>query len=227
MAGPLITREMELPAILGRYPSCRPIFDRYGLTGCGGDLGPQEPLWFFAWAHRVDEQSLIAELEEAARIVGSTFSGFRFASGPVDVIYRRFFKAAILTMFTFGCVMGGVNLAVMAIRHQLASLDLRAVTWAHAHAQIAGWVTFFVMGFAYQAIPRFKFVALWRPRLARATLWVFAPALAVRAIADLFLPNRAWLLAGTAAGCLEWAVAATFVLIIVQTIRHSKQAREP
>jgi hypothetical protein len=31
MAGPLITREM-LPAILGRYPSCRPIFDRYGLT---------------------------------------------------------------------------------------------------------------------------------------------------------------------------------------------------
>ena len=39
MATPLITREMELPAILTRYPSCRPIFDRYGLTGCGGELG--------------------------------------------------------------------------------------------------------------------------------------------------------------------------------------------
>jgi hypothetical protein len=227
MATPLISREMELPAILGQYPSCRPVFDRYGLTGCGGDLGPQEPLWFFARAHRVDEAQLIAELEDAARTEALNPTGPRFAPGPADTIYRRFFKAAILTMFTFGCVMGGVNLAVMAARHQLASLDLRAVTWAHAHAQIAGWVTFFVMGFAYQAVPRFKFVALWRPRLACATLWVFAPALAVRAIADLFLPNRAWLLAGTAAGCLEWAVAATFVLIIVQTIRHSKQPSEP
>src|SRR5262249_53449623 len=127
MAGPLITREMELPAILGRYPSCRPIFDRYGLTGCGGDLGPQEPLWFFARALRLNKQTLIADLEEAARTAGPPPSGPRFAPAPADVISRRFFKAAILTMFTFGCVMGGVNLAVMAVRHQLASLDLRAV----------------------------------------------------------------------------------------------------
>jgi hypothetical protein len=227
MDTPLISREMELPAILSRYPSCRAVFDRYGLTGCGGDLGPQEPLWFFARAHRVEEAQLIAELENVARAEGAGSGGLRFAPGPADTIYRRFFKAAILTMFTFGCVMGGVNLAVMAVRHQLASLDLRAVTWAHAHAQIAGWVTFFVMGFAYQAVPRFKFVTLWRPRLACATLWLFAPALAVRATADLFLPNRAWLLAGTVAGCLEWVVAAVFVLIIVQTIRRSSQPSEP
>jgi hypothetical protein len=227
MASLLISREMELPAIVSRYPSCRAVFDRYGLTGCGGELGPQEPLWFFARAHRVDEARLIAELEEAARAGELNGNRPRFAPGPADIIYRRFFKAAILTMFTFGCVMGGINLAVMAARHQLASLDLRAVTWAHAHAQIAGWVTFFVMGFAYQAVPRFKFVTLWRPRLACATLWVFAPALAVRATADLFLPNPVWLLAGTIAGCLEWAVAAIFVLIIVQTIRQSNQAREP
>jgi NnrS protein/Domain of unknown function (DUF1858) len=226
-ATPLISREMELPAILGRYPACRPVFDRYGLTGCGGELGPQEPLWFFARAHRVDEGRLIGELEEAARAGGATPDRPRFAPGPADTIYRRFFKAAILTMFTFGCVMGGVNLALMAARHQLASLDLRAVTWAHAHAQIAGWVTFFVMGFAYQAVPRFKFVSLWRPKLACATMWVLAPALAIRAIADLFLPHRGWLLAGTMAGFVEWAVAATFVLIIVQTIRQSKQPAEP
>jgi hypothetical protein len=227
MARSLITREMELPVILSQYPSCRPVFDRYGLTGCGGELGPQEPLWFFARAHRVDEARLIAELEEAARTSALKRDRPQFAPGPADTIYRSFFKAAILTMFTFGCVMGAVNLAVMAARRQLASLDLRAITWAHAHAQIAGWVTFFVMGFAYQAVPRFKFVTLWRPRLACATMWFFAPALAVRATADLFLPARAWLIAGTIAGCLEWAVAAVFVLIIVQTIRQSKRPAEP
>src|SRR5215471_6348397 len=168
MATVSISRNMELPTILSRYPACRTVFDRYGLTGCGGELGPQEPLWFFARAHRVDENQLVAELQAAAG--GEDPAGHaQFNPGGADAIYRRFFKAAILTMFTFGCVMGGVNLAVMAIRHQLASLDLRAVTWAHAHAQIAGWVTSFVMGFAYQAVPRFKFVTLWRPRLACAT----------------------------------------------------------
>jgi hypothetical protein len=227
MATPLISRDMELPQILSRYPRCRIIFDRYGLTGCGGALGPQEPLWFFARAHRVDEVQLIAELEEVASADEPHPGRPMFNPGPADTIYQRFFKAAILTMFTFGCVMGGVNLAVMAMRHQLASLDLRAVTWAHAHAQVAGWVTFFVMGFAYQAIPRFKFVPLWRPRLACATLWALAPALAIRATADLFLPNRTWLVAGVLAGAVEWAMAALFVLIIVQTIRQSKQPAEP
>jgi len=210
MATSLITREMELPVILSQYPSCRPAFDRYGLTGCGGELGPQEPLWFFARAHRVDEARLIAELEEAARTSALKPDRPQFAPGAADTIYRRFFKAGILTMFTFGCVMGGVNLAVMAVRHQLASLDLRSINWSH-----------------YQAVPRFKFVTLWRPRLACATLWLFAPALAVRATADLFLPARTWLIAGTIAGCLQWAVAAVFVLIIVQTIRQSKQPAEP
>jgi len=227
MAAPLISRDMELPEILSRYPACRIVFDRYGLTGCGGALGPREPLWFFARAHRVDEARLMAELEEATTAEGPKTGRSQFKPGPADTIYQRFFKAAILTMFTFGCVMGGVTLAIMAARHQLASLDLRAVTWAHAHAQVAGWVTFFIMGFAYQAIPRFKFVSLWRPRLACATLWVMAPVLAVRATADLFLPNRAWLTAGTMAGAVEWVVAATFVLIIVQTIRQSKQPTKP
>ena len=224
MATPLISRDTELPQILSRYPACRKVFDRYGLTGCGGELGPQEPLWFFARAHRVDEAQLMAELEEAA---GPDPGRPQFIPGPADTIYQRFFKAAILTMFTFGCVMGGVTLGIMAARHEIASLDLRAVTWAHAHAQVAGWVTFFIMGFAYQAIPRFKFFPLWRPRLACATLWAMAPALAVRATADLFLPNRYWLAAGTVAGVIEWTVAAAFVLIIVQTIRQSKQPPEP
>ena len=157
----MIDLQMTLPAILSRYPSFRKVFDRYGLLGCGGPLGPEETLEFFARAHRVDEARLIAELEKAARETQPPATAYN--PGPADTIYRRFFKAGIATMFTFGCVLGGINLAIMAARHELASLDMRAITWAHAHAQVAGWVTFFVMGFAYQAVPRFKFTALWRP----------------------------------------------------------------
>src|SRR5690349_18706771 len=108
-----ITREMALPEILSRYPGCRQVFDRYGLVGCGGPLGPQESLAFFARAHRVDETRLIRELEETARVsaLGASFPEYK--PGPADVIYRRFFRAGILTMFTFGCVLGAMNLAIM------------------------------------------------------------------------------------------------------------------
>ena len=218
---------MELPGILSRYPGCRKVFDRYGLVGCGGPLGPQESLAFFARAHRVDEGRLLAELQGAAQnsILEAETPGY--TPGPGDLIYRRFFRAGILTMFTFGCVLGAINLAIMAASHRLASLDMRAVTWAHAHAQVAGWVTFFVMGFAYQAIPRFKFTTLWRPLLASRSLFVMAAALTVRTLADLWAANPAWALAGKIAGIGELAVVLTFALVITKTIRKSQNPIEP
>lgn len=41
---------------------------------------------------------------------------------------------------------------------------------AHGHAQILGWVGLFVMGFAYQAFPRFKHTSLAYPGLVFLTL---------------------------------------------------------
>lgn len=216
---------MMVPTILSRYPACRRVFDRYGLQGCGGPLGPSETLEFFARAHHVDEACLIRELEEAAH--EGPAGSLAYNPGPADTIYRRFFKAGIATMFTFGCVLGGINLAIMAARHQLASLDLRAITWAHAHAQVAGWVTFFVMGFAYQAIPRFKFTPLWRPRLAVWSLPVMAVSLTLRTLADIWITHAAWSVTGGLAGATETIVVALFAWIITQTIRKSKQPAEP
>lgn len=217
---------MELPEIISRYPACRKIFDRYGLVGCGGPLGPQESLAFFARAHRVDEGCLLAELNEAARNSVLEAGSPDYTPGPGDVIYRRFFRAGILTMFTFGCVLGGINLAIMAVHRQLASLDMRAITWAHAHAQVAGWVTFFVMGFAYQAVPRFKFTSLWRPLVASRSLFVMAVALTMRTLADVWISNPAWVLAGKIGGAAELAVVLTFALIVVQTVRQSRKPVE-
>jgi hypothetical protein len=190
-----------------------------------GPLGPAETLEFFGRAHRVDVERLIGELEEAA--LEGAAAPLAYSPGPADTIYRRFFKAGIATMFTFGCVLGGISLAIMAARHELASLDLRAITWAHAHAQVAGWVTFFVMGFAYQAIPRFKFTSLWRPRLAVWSLPVMALALTLRRLADIWITNAAWSVTGRIGGAVETAVVALFAWIITQTIRKSKQPAEP
>lgn len=222
-----ITPEMTLPEILSRYPACRKVFDRYGLVGCGGPLGPRESLAFFARAHRVEEYRLLSELEQAARVGVLETGSPAYTPGPGDVIYRRFFRAGILVMFSFGCVLGAINLAIMAARGQLASLDTRAVTWAHAHAQVAGWVTFFVMGFAYQAIPRFKFTTLWQPLLASRSLFIMAVALTLRTLADLWIGNPVWAFVGKIGGTGELAVVVLFAVILTQTIRQSSKSIEP
>jgi len=227
MTPELINRDMALPEIITRYPGCRQVFDRYGLLGCGGPEGPHEQLWFFARAHRIPEAQLLSELEQAARADLLSPSTLVYEPGPGDVIYRRFFQAAIIVMFTFGCVFGGVNLAVLAARRQLASLDMRALIWSHAHAQVAGWVTFFVMGFAYQAFPRFKLTTLWKPGWAVSTLYWMAGALTVRCFADLWQSSPFWRISGTVAGAVELAVVITFAVIIAQSLRSSQQPTEP
>jgi hypothetical protein len=214
-----IDREMMLPDVLNRYPSCRKVFDRYGLSGCGGPRGPRESVAFFARAHQVEEDRLLGELEAAAQRDEISPAQLEYEPSLADVIYRGFFKAAIVVMFTAGCVLGGINLAILAGRGELAALDLRATIWAHAHAQIAGWVTLFVMGFAYQAFPRFKLTKLWAPRWASSTLYAMAAALAVRTIAGVFDQDPLWRIAGVTAGIVEIAVVAVFIVIVARTLR--------
>ena len=55
---------------------------------------------FFARAQRVEEARLLAELNETARTSVLQPGCPDYTPGPGDVIYRRFFRAAILTMFT-------------------------------------------------------------------------------------------------------------------------------
>lgn len=222
-----IDPEMMLPDLLRRYPSCRTIFDRYGLSGCGGPQGPEESVAFFARAHQVPKERLLAELEVAARCDEASPGLIEYEASVADVIYRGFFKGAIVVMFTAGCVLGGINLAILAGRGEFASLDLRSTIWAHAHAQIAGWVTLFVMGFAYQAFPRFKLTKLWAPRWASITLYVMATALAVRTIAGVFDQDPLWRIAGVTAGILEIAVVVAFIVIVARSVAQSEQPRQP
>ena len=222
-----IHRDTRLPEILVKYPSCRKVLDLYGLAGCGGPHGPNESLSFFARAHQVDEETLLRQLQTAVNEDHSDPSELEYRPGLADAIYRPFFKAGIVVMFTAGCVLGGVNLGILASRGELAALDLRATIWAHAHAQIAGWVTLFVMGFAYQAFPRFKSTRLWEPRLAWMTFYTMAASLTVRTIAGLFDQDPVWQVVGTAAGLLELLAVIGFVVVLAKTFQRSIQPTQP
>ncbi|MCB9383520.1 MAG: NnrS family protein [Bryobacterales bacterium] len=144
-----------------------------------------------------------------------------------DTICRGFFRAGILAMFTAGGVFGAVLLGILAWQGDLTSLDLRAAIWAHAHAQIAGWVTFFVMGFGYQAFPRFKRVELAWPGLAAATLPVMAAGLALRVGAGFIDQTTVGQALGAAGGAAELFAVAGFIAVLAKTWSRATPPRQP
>ena len=193
------------------------MLDRYGLKGCGGPDGPAESLDFFA--RRMTCRPSCC-WPSCGRRCGTTRRPSRpppTADVAADAIYRPFFKAGIAVVLTLGAVWGAYLLLRIGLTGTFAAAGLHEVN-AHGHAQIFGWVGLFVMGFAYQAFPRFKHTALAHPRLAYATLGLMLAGIVGRSVAEPLaaaLPG-CWSVAVAAA----WLEVAAVVAVRVRRRRH-------
>jgi hypothetical protein len=209
-----------IPDVLRSLPQARTVLDRYGLRGCGGPEGPVETLGFFARAHEVSLPRLLDEIRREPPPQPHPLPVVDEPQ-PGDNIYRPFFRSGIAVALSLGAAWGAYLLIRIAQGGSFAAAGLQEIN-AHGHAQIFGWVGLFVMGFAYQAFPRFKHTSLACPRLALATLWMMLVGLVGRSIGKVFAADYAiawW--SALAASCLEVAAAATFVVLILSTWRRS------
>lgn len=181
--------------VLTRYPGAEPIFNRHGLTGCGGPQGPIEPIGWFATVHNVDVARLLEELNDfVAR--GTTEPVPSSPAGEEQPeVYRYFLFAALGVAFTVGCTLGATNLTTISLRR---SFDLSHLWWwtahvqAHGHAQIMGWVGLFIMGVAYQVLPRLKGAALPGRRLTMASFWLVLIGLISRVFSQPLIGRAFW-----------------------------------
>lgn len=217
-----IDGRLQIPELLRTVPQVRPVLDRYGLKGCGGAMGPAESLSFFAQAHEIDLPRLLEELRQASRSTSQPVPlPLDDTPSPADSIYRPFFKAGIAVTLSLGAVWGAYLLVRIALSGAFTAAGLHEVN-AHGHAQIFGWVGLFVMGFAYQAFPRFKHTSLAHPGLAFATLWLMLAGILGRSLLEPLAATIAW--AGPvaiAASTLEIAAIGLFVWVIASTWRAS------
>lgn len=217
-----------LPELIREHPETRAVFDRHGLRGCGGRLGPHESVRFFAQVHGVDEASLLAEL---GRAIVASGSGGRpdamAAHGVADTIYRRYFLGAIILALTAGASWGAWLLWTIGLDGSFRGVSLHQVN-AHGEAQVFGWMGLFIMGFAYQAFPRFWQAELAAPRLAA---WVFAAMVTGLVLRTAgMVAAGAWSLAlplALAGGTLQVAAIAAFAGQIVITFERSGARAEP
>jgi MFS family permease len=84
---------------------------------------------------------------------------------------------------------------------------------------VFGFVGFFIMGFAYQAVPRFKHTALWRPRLAFSTLPLMVTGIILQTVAHLLSPPSLSL--EVFASVIQTVAVVIFALVMAQTMRQS------
>jgi hypothetical protein len=217
--GELIQETAAIPDLLRAAPQLRPVFDRYGLRGCGGPLGPAESVGFFARAHDVPLDRLTAELQAA--LDKPSAPPLPQARANADTIYRPFFRAGIALVLTLGAAWGAYLLLRIGLSGTFATAGLHEVN-AHGHAQIFGWVGLFVMGFAYQAFPRFKHTTLSHPRLALLTWWLMVAGVVVRAIAEPLAADWPWTGGiAMAAAVAEVVAIGLFVYVMLATLRGS------
>jgi predicted membrane channel-forming protein YqfA (hemolysin III family) len=213
-----ISAEAFLPDVVTRYPTTRAVFDRYGLHGCGGRQGPREQIGWFARLHGVPIDELLRELNEAT--TQTLVSPAEFGPSIADTIYRPFFLAGIATVLTLGCMWGAINLLTIGLQQNFSSVNYSWVL-AHAHAMVFGFVGFFIMGFAYQAFPRFKHTTLWRPRLAFSALPLMIAGILLQTVAHLLSPPSLSL--EILAATIQMASVVIFGMAIIMTARLAKK----
>ena len=222
-----VTPKATVREVIAKWPWTVRVFERHGLTGCGGAQGPDEPLGFFATVHEVDPEGLLRELDAAITAGPPKEAPVAAAAAPPADIYPPFIKGAILATLTGGATLGLVALTIAGLR---GSLNAGPSWWtpviqAHGHVQIFGWVALFIMGVAYHVVPRFKATDLHRPDLARRTFWLLAGGLTARALAQPYASEAFAGFVGVAGATAELLAVGVFAHIIARTIASSQAPR--
>ncbi len=183
---------MTVREVLSRYPSLEEVFDRHGMTGCGGPNGPEEPIGAFAVVHRVDPNALVGDLNAQlakqvdrtgpVRLVSSTNPAKRaIPSSRRAAIYRPFIAVSLAIALTMGFTTGTALLLASSLE---LPIGLWWITHAQGHgvAQLFGWAGLFTMGVAYHVVPRFRNTSLALSRLSIPSLVLVASGVFLRQV---------------------------------------------
>ncbi|HUI05532.1 MAG TPA: hypothetical protein VL486_00850 [Verrucomicrobiae bacterium] len=235
-SGEPISQSMLVSDINRDYPQCRRVFESYGLAGCGGELGPPEPLFIFAAAHRVPLRELVDELNRAARGEWTEASGKRTAEHQAvadareqfdsENLYKRFVFGALFVAVTAGFGLGVVNLTRIALAQSYYEIS-GVLKQVHGHAQIFGWIGLFIMGVAFHAVPRMKMQVLRPIRAAKASFWLMFFGVLLRVVAQPFGATAVGRFAVLGSGLMEFAAVGLFAWLLARAIRGSNQKGSP
>lgn len=165
-----LSGQTRIRALISRHPSCLRVLMKHGFAGCGGPAGPDEPLEFFARAHQVDLDALLAEL--ASELASPAPPPAPPVKPPMLIM--PYVVSALFATLTAGSLLGAVNLYRIQFRLEGVAAELVRL---HASFQLNGLMALFICGVAVHAVPRF-----WGTAPAPRPLAIGLPALVLLAL---------------------------------------------
>jgi hypothetical protein len=94
---------------------------------------------------------------------------------------------------------------------------------AHGHLQVMGWLGLFLMGVAFQVVPRFKQAPLRLPLLARPAIVVIAAGLIARTVSQPYADGRLASGAMLSSAFVEALGVALFAALITATLLSARR----
>ena len=124
-------------------------------------------------------------------------------------------------------LLGGFPLGILAALGATRDIGLGArwspIVQTHGHLQLVGFVSLFIVGVAYQVLPRFKQTPLASYRLGLASIVLLASGAALRAASQPWADSPPIGLLFVTSACLELAGAAAFATVATRTIRAGQR----
>jgi metal-sulfur cluster biosynthetic enzyme len=225
MTQPITTSTTVREAVTS-YPGAERIFDKHGLTGCGGPDGPAEPIGFFAAVHHVEPRQLVAELNEYAASLDRAPEPPRPALDAGGHTYPLFLTTSLLLALVVGVTTGIAAAITGGGWGALRGEAWLALVQTHGHVQVFGYLGLFVMGMALHVLPRFKGQRPPNRRLVFAIYVAMLSGVTMRALAQ---PHGQgflrWMLGASA--LFELTGAALFAAVVIRIFWRARARREP
>src|SRR5512139_2507446 len=179
--GLLIGPDTTVREAIDRFPGINEIFRRHGLGDWDGSVAPAEAIGPYARLHQVDPPQLLRDLNRFAagerhKPVASSLP--LLEKRPVRGLQP--YALGALTALLLAILVGfplGILVAYGGARDIGLGVRWTPLIQAHGHLQVMGWLGLFLVGVAFQVVPRFKQVPLRLPMLVRPAIGLIAAGL--------------------------------------------------
>jgi hypothetical protein len=167
---------MSIREVRRRFPATIPILERYGLSGCGGEEGPEEPLAWFATVHRLPLDEFLRDVRAAA-LADAAAAPKSIAPASASAPFSpHFILGSLFLTLMLGATTGMINLLRIAAGAEVP-ISHRQI---HGHTQVLGFATLFLMGIAFHALPRILGIGGMRSASARPSFWLMFAGVLLR-----------------------------------------------
>ncbi|HKB70061.1 MAG TPA: DUF542 domain-containing protein [Thermoanaerobaculia bacterium] len=223
-AGELVMPSMSIRELVRRFPSTAAVLEEHGLTDCGGEEGPDEPLGWFATVHRIPLDPLMADVRAAAASEPRR-EARRGPPAPLPAAQKppargfapEFIVGSIVLTLTLGATTGMINLLRIAAGGDVP-FSHRQI---HAHTQILGFAALFLMGIAFHALPRITGIGGGPPRFAKLAFWLMAGGVLLRNFGQPFNMAPVGRGASLVSGVAELAAGCLFAVFVADLARRA------